>query len=868
MRGTDESPKRASVNVGVPSVPRSIKPRARVNLIINEALDSSSLLVIRAPEIFGKTTAVAGWAASDHGYGPVVWVDAAETAGTEPIKMWREILSGSSLLPGLAEDVLQGPAAETLDLLGQVTPVLEAFRGLSTGLLPDIPAGVIVLDSVQGSLPEGFLNTLIVLMRRFEGLRIIIVTTQDLRLASTPAGMVLDARSIGPDELRLTPDEVRAGLANESAGLDAAEVFTHTSGHPALVRAAVAAHRFDPSGADVRRSVTDFIRAGIFISELGSRHREFLLRTSVAKRLTVKLAGDLSGAADARTILTELADRGYIRRRRLADGDVFSYDTPLRRALREELDEHHPDLASVLNRTMVSHHLSRSEPLLALETAVGLGDLELANAVARDHQVELRTAHAAQTKAVLEVIPDGSLAGHPMLALTLAMIRHGGDRDYFRTTELMDLALASAEGIGRAAPLVDRASALLARTVALRTSCEWKDALKAADSAAAVFAAASVTDRWNNRGLAVAVYIQAAATHLLSTNYDQAERLLHRALAISIEAKMDASIQQACGLLALTHAATGRIHTAISALSQAPEPASGNAVGTDFSSIPYRLAAALVALEADDRDEASAQLALAGPAAGTGEFWAYAMIIRIAADLTATPRTADLDAVSRALIRVDLPCPSTPLRTSLMTSVSTAHLATGNAGRAEAILQGLDRRNAMVALVLARTSLVIGDDARAAVLLASARVAGLDERRTVQLLTLRAIVHERAGRTREAEEATRAVQRIMTRTGMGVTLLMVPESDVYRQLAQDEIPSQPPPPLIPGALAMTRLTAREQVVLRKLAERGSAAGAAKALVVSVNTIKAQTRSIYRKLGVTTLPSALAVAELQGLLPEQ
>ena len=866
MRGTDESSTSPSVNVGVPSIPRSIKSRVRVNAAINKALETSSLLVIRAPEIFGKTTAVASWAASDHGQGVVLWVDVAQAGGSTAFDWWHDILTGTSLLPGLSDTASRDPAADTLALLGQGVPVLEAFRGLAAALLPDIPAGVLVLDSVQDSLPEGFLDAAIVLMRRFAGLRIIIITTHDLRLASTPAGMVLDARTIGANELRLTPGEVRACLAKESSGLDAEEVLAHTSGHPALVRAAVAAHRFDPSGSDVRRSVTDFIRAGIFRSELGIRHRDFLLRTSVAKRLTVGLAASLSGQPDAGNVLAALADRGYVRRRRRPDRDVFRYDKTLRRALREELEEQHPGLVPALQRTMVNQHLSNGEPLPALEVAIGIGDLDLANAVIRDHQVELRTLHAGRTRKLLESIPDAALSGRPMLALTLAMIRHGGDRDSLRTSELMDLALASAEGITRAAPLVDRAAALLTQTVALRASCQWKEAVKAADAGAAMVASAGVADRWKNRGLAVAVYIQAAATHLLATNYHHAEALLYRALAIAIEQKMTASIQQACGLLALTHASTGRIHTATSVLSQSPVPVAGAEVGTDFSSTPYRLAAALIALEADDLEEAAAQLAMAGPAAWTGEFWAHAMIIRIAADVLTDPRRLDLDEANRALHRPDLPCPSVPLRTSLITSVSTAHLAAGNAGRAMAAVHGLDTRDSMVALVLARASLAIGDDARAGILLSSARLAGLDERRTVQLLMLRAVVHERAGREREAEETVQSGLRIMKRTGLGMTLLMVPHSDVYTLLADGIAETQPTLPVIPRTLAMVQLTAREQVVLRSLAEHGSAAEAAKSLVVSVNTIKAQTRSIYRKLGVTTLQSALSVAELQGLLP--
>jgi LuxR family maltose regulon positive regulatory protein len=838
-----------------------------VNRIIDEALETYSLLILRAPELFGKSTAVAGWAASDHPYRAVLWIDAKPFPDAPGL--WREILGrAAGVIPAERPGSPRALAMGAVRQLEDGSPVLEAFRAIAAALLPDIPSGVLILDNVQGHLPRGFLDALVALMRRFDGLRVIIITTRDLRLAGTGVGMVLDAGSIGPNELRLTREEVCAALAKEPPGLDPEEVFTCTGGHPALVRAAVAAYRFDPAGTDVRRAVTDFIRAGIFRSEPGIRHRSFLLRTSVAKRLTVGLATDLSEDPGAKDILTGLVERGYMRRHATPDGDLYSYEKPLRIALHEALEEQHPELVPALQRLMVAHHLSYGEPWPALEEAVRVGDLDLANAVVRDHQVELRTRHASRTRRVLESIPDEALVGRPMLALTLAMIRHGGDRDYFRTAELMDLAMASAESVSRAAPLADRASALLARTVALRADCQWKEAAKAADAAAGMFEAAGVTDRWKSRGLAVAVYIQAAATHMLATDYDRAEPLLYRALAIAIEQDMGSSVQQACGLLALTHASTGRILTAATVLSQSPEPDAGETVGTDFSSTPYRLASALVALESGDHQKAAAQMELAGPAAWTGEFWPYAMMISIAADVLTDPRRTDLDETGRALGREDLPCPSMPLRSSLLSSVSTAHLAAGNAGRAVAAVRGLDRRNAKVALVLARASLAVGEDAQAAAVLSSARLARLDERRTVQLLMLRAILHERAGRAAEAEEAAQSGLRIMKRTGLGMSLLMVPESDVYRQLAEGIPQEGQAPAVIPRSLAMARLTVREQVVLRTLAERGSAAEAAKALVVSVNTIKAQMRSIYRKLGVTTLQSALAVAELQGLLPEQ
>ena len=61
------------------------------------------------------------------------------------------------------------------------------------------------------------------------------------------------------------------------------------------------------------------------------------------------------------------------------------------------------------------------------------------------------------------------------------------------------------------------------------------------------------------------------------------------------------------------------------------------------------------------------------------------------------------------------------------------------------------------------------------------------------------------------------------------------------------------------------LTDRELAVLRRLAGLESAREIASELYVSHNTIKTQTRSIYRKLGVATRAEAVARARERGLL---
>ena len=75
------------------------------------------------------------------------------------------------------------------------------------------------------------------------------------------------------------------------------------------------------------------------------------------------------------------------------------------------------------------------------------------------------------------------------------------------------------------------------------------------------------------------------------------------------------------------------------------------------------------------------------------------------------------------------------------------------------------------------------------------------------------------------------------------------------------------PPIEPSARTASSviLTKREAIVLEQLAQHESIRAIADELVVSPLTIKSQLQSIYRKLGVSSRQTALAVAREVGLL---
>ena len=73
-------------------------------------------------------------------------------------------------------------------------------------------------------------------------------------------------------------------------------------------------------------------------------------------------------------------------------------------------------------------------------------------------------------------------------------------------------------------------------------------------------------------------------------------------------------------------------------------------------------------------------------------------------------------------------------------------------------------------------------------------------------------------------------------------------------------------PVYPENLAFVELSEHEQAVLEALAGTVSRQAIADSLFVSVNTVKTQLESIYRKLGSTTREDTLAKARGHELLP--
>ena len=167
----------------------------------------------------------------------------------------------------------------------------------------------------------------------------------------------------------------------------------------------------------------------------------------------------------------------------------------------------------------------------------------------------------------------------------------------------------------------------------------------------------------------------------------------------------------------------------------------------------------------------------------------------------------------------------------------------------------------LIALGAARVELFDGNYERALRTLGTISVRDPEARAT--LAVLEAITLRRLDRHTDASVAAARARTIADTYGLTTPFVLVPAED--RELF-GSVADWKGPALAIGA-AVPRLTVRERVILRELLETANLNDIALRLHVSVNTVKSQRRSLYRKLGAASREEALAAAVGHGLLSE-
>jgi LuxR family transcriptional regulator, maltose regulon positive regulatory protein len=404
----------------VPELRRGQVPRRELIGALEDGR-TRRLTVVAAPTGFGKTSALAAWAAvSPARFG---WVSLDE-GDDDPPRFWTYVVAALEAaapeLPGTAARRLASPGVSIAD---EVLPVLvnELSRvkqpivlvlddyhviedpAIQSGvgyLIGRLPGEVHVVLAGQSDPPVGVGG----LRARGElnELRI-----EDLRFSDDEAAALLN----GTHALELTTDQL-AGLQQRTEGWVAGLNLVALS-----LRDATDRDRFIERLPVEDRFLVDYLWNEV-AAQQSPETREFLMRTAVVDRLSGALCDALVERTDSTATLAELEHRNTFVLALDADRRWYRYHPLFRATLLRQLERRAPASVADLHRRASAWFADQGDLHGAIEHAILAGDVHYAaDALQRNWLALYSDGKANEVLAWVDRLPRQTLAEYPELVL-------------------------------------------------------------------------------------------------------------------------------------------------------------------------------------------------------------------------------------------------------------------------------------------------------------------------------------------------------------------------------------------------------------------------------------------------------------------
>lgn len=874
---------RSTPRIGPPLSFSARVRRPRLDATLDRTFDRHLTVVVAGPG-FGKTSLVHGWVERHRTTHRVAWLT-LDRSDDSPPAFWTDVLAAiraTGVVPaGSALGEIQ-PA--TVFGAREVDGVLAAFADLSEPV-------VLVLDDFHLITDPEVLDSFATLLaRRPPRLRLIITTRADPVLPLhrlRAAGQLTEIRG---RDLAFTLEEAAALFRLDGFDLrpdQVEQLHRRTEGWSAGLRlASMSMDRDDPTASIERvtgsnRAIAEYL-IGEVIGGASPADREFLLRTSIVDRVCADLADRLTDRTDGAEVLHRLvSDNAFVT---ALDDRWFTYHPLLRELLRHRLTMDHGDLVPELHRRVAAWLVQHGEPIDALRYSILARDWDGAGRTLLSCVTLIVSVQAAALASAVEPMARRALTEPGLYVLIAACAYHMEGRDYaamhqdtvdarqfldgapdhlrataevvldlfdtayFRMTCDADALLSLARSIERSLdgatvrelPLIEHFQAIMATN--LGVALLWTG-----DFAGAGEVFAEADRQLGEVGLEISLLNTVAQQSILDAMLGRCRRVDQHAgqTARLVERRGWGSEPQALGLylaLGLLHLTRGDPDAADRSVKR------GLAISGRRSDRMVRLGLAIAAveiailrsdaaaaLEADDRLRAG--LAATPAAPSHIRTWA---IIAGANALTLAHRPAE------AISRLGDPLPGRSFRSGWQrVALARAHLELGATAAAESVLQpviepGWTCREPVVAarLILATIAERQHRDPVAHEHVTAAVDLAAPER-------IRRPFRQLSGRLHGS------IRRYLTLDGQ--------HADFVGEFL--DAPAVNPD----NDTRIEPLTERELTVVKYLPTMLKAAEIAADLYVSVNTVKAHLRSIYRKLDVTNRREAVERARARGLL---
>lgn len=832
-------------------------PRAQNDLIsrprLTAALENDSrLTVVRGACGSGKTVAIAEWARETSA--AVVWVTVEKDT------------ESSALLAGHVLRALARQGRATFTEEADERPWIAVTECLQNAAGPL----VIVLDDAAILNRESTFDICRVVAGAHD-VRLIVATNRRSPFDSDGLDLVIDRTFIAPNALMFDADEISRALQVEAPA--ALEILEATDGFPAVIHAAAKRATMSTPHALMEASasaVEDYMRIRLDQSGFDPAALAALARMSIADAVDPGLARTLTGDPDAVRLLDDLETFGFGRWSSEA-APVFVFAPFVRVLMRRELQRAYPAEIPRLRRAAVDGALRRRAPAEALRLAVEQDDLALASHVIMSGWNDLLENDGKTVVRLLGRLPLSRLKDEPLIAMILAICYIASKLRRIRGLQLLRVAISAANSRRRHLPAMERIYIWAAESAALRLIGMPERAGHVASKALALFEETPESE-WD----AYIDEIPPLCTHLgISLYYggrlDQAIDWFDFAASLAASRGTRHALHSVA-LLSGIHARNGDMPEARHYVDIVRQGTWDQEQLDGYRGTFYRVAEALLAVEAQDLDAAREHIRVFGPHRSTSEHWiAMAQVEAWVAlhDGRAAAGLEQLESFARLRGRE---AGSAHARDALSRSRSLLQLAVGDLNAARRTLQK-DAQHDRFDTVLeqSRLALATGQASEALRMLEQTRFSPDTARQRAEAAAVQSSALHRTAGAAAARAATEALGIRLEDRELTTPIALVSPEDfffLHEALAARVAVSLPRAAALPSIAARPRLSSRELVVLRALTSGSSLQEISADLNVSQNTLKTQLRSVYRKLGAANRAEAVQQAALHDLLSER
>lgn len=855
MTALDPSPHDPDA-VPLPRIPTHLVDRARVRAVLDAG---DPIVVLHAPRGYGKSALVADWLRSSER--DAVWHSVApdETAD----ELWPALLT--ALDP---EAVLDPGDPRSADALGQVHAILVTRRA---------PL-VVVVDHFDRLRSSEVASRLAEILERAPAVSLV-VCTHPIADPTILAGLTLDAVTVRADDLALTAGEVATlarSLGSPLSEASLTEINDALWGWPAPTRALLA---MSASWADT--DAIDWAALVLYLEEmramLSEEATEFLFQTRILDHLTADVAAQLTGNPAAARLLAVIEEAG-IARSEVTGGDrVYRYLPALSRALDAQAPQTAGDPTSHVRFDAAAHlraaEVLQDQPESAIQHLAAAQDWEQVLDVTNKNWVDLIVHHPSKLQSALTNLPGRFVKSMPRLLMARDVLLHSRlDSVSAHPIEWPEPGVRPTDS-----QLFDLAGVAVGHIISLRYSFQYRAAAELADRVTDL--ARDDDGQW--RAVLVDtlpfLLMQTGVAHLVAGQLTRAYDDFLQCVQMGNGAALEFLARNASEYLALIDALRGDLASARYRLGTSEKLARTPLPMRKFVDPVAPMVEALLAILRLDLDEAEARLA-ALPSVTSSERlrfapWfvldtMHAMVRSLRGDRDGAATVLD-GARQDGSARVGPESLAGSLLSAALVSLS---LDAGNPTRARNLLS-VHPTSTGAPSVRAQLALCAGDaDDAVAIITSGLWRTGVSTQERVNLhladMDVRYSLGQRAA-------AAAAVRRALEVAGQDLLLpFATADRAVLLDLSDDVAQLRQALAKIDAAGIAERPTAREPLVdlserelavLAELEETSSIELVARRLFVSVNTVKSQIRSLYRKLGVSSRESALAEGYRLGFL---